>query len=65
MADNKYTLIDGNGVSSDSIEIHNPNATTFDISGWYLTDDPDEPHEMGISRGNGAGPERIQDCLLR
>ncbi|AQT69809.1 CotH protein [Anaerohalosphaera lusitana] len=32
-------LLDGNGESSDWIELHNNSEITLDISGWYLTDD--------------------------
>ncbi|MHC4694519.1 MAG: lamin tail domain-containing protein, partial [Planctomycetota bacterium] len=30
-------LLDGNGESSDWIEIYNPTATAVDLGGWYLT----------------------------
>src|SRR5581483_9928041 len=40
MADNLFTLNDGNGNASDWIELHNPNNTPLDISGDYLSDDP-------------------------
>lgn len=33
-------LLDGNGESSDWIEIHNNSGMAVDINGWYLTDDP-------------------------
>ncbi|MHC4642730.1 MAG: lamin tail domain-containing protein, partial [Planctomycetota bacterium] len=32
-------LLDGNGESSDWIEIYNPTDTTVSLDGWYLTDD--------------------------
>ena len=31
-------LLDGNGESSDWIEIHNPTDTAISLDGWYLTD---------------------------
>ena len=38
MADNKTTLADEDGAYSDWIEIHNPTASSIDLSSWYLTD---------------------------
>ena len=38
LASNDITLDDGDGRSSDWIEIYNPNALPFDLSGWSLTD---------------------------
>ncbi len=40
MADNKKTLADEDGAFPDWIEIANTNATTVNLSGWSLTDDP-------------------------
>ncbi|MHC4694477.1 MAG: lamin tail domain-containing protein, partial [Planctomycetota bacterium] len=37
MARNSTTILDGNGESSDWIEIHNPTDTTVNLDGWYLT----------------------------
>jgi len=39
MADNVDGLLDGNGLASDWIEIHNPNLHSLDLSGFSLTDD--------------------------
>jgi len=39
MASNNSTLTDGDGNSSDWIEIHNPSAAPVDLAGWHLTDD--------------------------
>ena len=33
-------LLDGNGESSDWIEIYNPTSSAVSLDGWYLTDDP-------------------------
>ena len=41
MASNRATLDDGNGRSSDWIEIYNRGDETTDLSGWHLTDDLD------------------------
>ncbi len=38
MAANKSTLVDEDGAYSDWIEIHNPDATAVDLTGWRLTD---------------------------
>ena len=40
-ADNSLTIEDFDGDSSDWIEIHNGWEATIQLSGWYLTDDPD------------------------
>ncbi len=39
-ADNKDTLVDEDGATSDWIEIYNPDATAVDLAGMSLTDDP-------------------------
>jgi len=36
-------LLDADGDSSDWIEVYNPTAGSFDLGGWYLTDDPNKP----------------------
>jgi len=41
LASNSSTLDDGNGNSSDWVELYNPTATTVDLSGWHLTDNVD------------------------
>ena len=38
MAANATTLPDDDGAFSDWIELHNPDATAADLSGWHLTD---------------------------
>ncbi|MHC4500416.1 MAG: lamin tail domain-containing protein, partial [Planctomycetota bacterium] len=39
MASNINTMLDGDGESSDWIEIYNPTGTDVNLNGWYLTDD--------------------------
>ena len=39
MASNGQTLADGDGNSSDWIEIHNPTDHPVSLNGWYLTDE--------------------------
>ncbi|HEY3393372.1 MAG TPA: CotH kinase family protein [Lacipirellulaceae bacterium] len=41
MASNDSTIIDGRGVSSDWIEIHNPTSQAINLAGWHLTDEAD------------------------
>ena len=41
MASNDTTLEDGDGLSSDWIEIHNPTAAPVNLTDWHLTDNPD------------------------
>ncbi len=36
-------ILDADGDSSDWIELYNPTPEAFDLGGWYLTDDPNEP----------------------
>ena len=39
VAENDDVFFDGDGNASDWIEIYNPNVVSFDLSGWYLTED--------------------------
>jgi hypothetical protein len=43
MADNKNTMNDEDGDSSDWIEIANSDSEPASLTGWYLTDDPTNP----------------------
>ena len=43
VADNRYSLEDGDGAASDWIEIHNPRNTPLDLAGYGLSDDPALP----------------------
>ncbi len=42
MAQNRSTLLDEDGESSDWIELWNPTDKPVSISGWHLSDDPDD-----------------------
>lgn len=42
MASNTRTLRDDNGQFSDWIEIHNPSDAPLELTGWHLTDSPDD-----------------------
>ncbi|MCK4998288.1 MAG: CotH kinase family protein, partial [Anaerohalosphaera sp.] len=41
LASNKAGLIDGDGSTSDWIELYNQSTDTASLNGWYLTDDAD------------------------
>lgn len=43
MASNKTVLADEDGSFSDWLEIYNPEDTTQDLAGWYLTDSAKKP----------------------
>ncbi|MDP6543632.1 MAG: lamin tail domain-containing protein [Phycisphaerae bacterium] len=51
MASNSDALLDGDGNSSDWIELYNPTDTTVDLAGWYLTDDSDDPDQWAFPSG--------------
>ncbi len=40
MADNRRTIIDDDDDRSDWIEIFNPDGSSTNLNGWFLTDDP-------------------------
>jgi hypothetical protein len=42
MAKNESTLIDGDGNYSDWIELYNMGDEAVELTGWYLSDDPDD-----------------------
>ena len=48
MAHNRGTLADSDGDLSDWIEIANLGETAVDLSGWYLSDDPNVPDAWKI-----------------
>ena len=56
MASNSGILLDEDGESSDWIEIYNRSGVTVDMTGWYLTDDSDQPDKWQFSRGPVLGP---------
>jgi hypothetical protein len=51
MADNATGLKDYYRESSDWIEIRNPDAAAADLSGWHLTDDPDNLEKWTFPAG--------------
>ena len=40
----------------DSVELHNPTAEPADVSGWYLSDDVDEPRKFRFPAGSVIPP---------
>ncbi|MHC4112584.1 MAG: lamin tail domain-containing protein, partial [Planctomycetota bacterium] len=49
-------LLDGNGDSSDWIEIYNPTDTTVNMDGWYLTDKKNNLTKWQFPDGNEIKP---------
>lgn len=43
VASNASTLMSAHGESPDWIELHNPTSQTFDLTGWFLSDDDQDP----------------------
>ena len=56
MASNTNTLPDGDGQSSDWIEIYNPTYTAVSLDGWYLTDDDANLTKWQFPNGLDIGP---------
>jgi len=57
MAANDSTIADGNGQYSDWIELYNNSGAAVDLTGWFLTDDPDDltrwPFPAGVTLDAG------------
>jgi len=49
------TYLDGDGESSDWIELYNPSNQTVDLTGWYLTDEASEPDKWRFPNGLTIG----------
>jgi len=54
MASNDSTILDGNGASSDWVELHNTGASAVDLTGWYLSDDDADPQKWRFPATNIA-----------
>ncbi len=52
MASNKVTLPDPQGEFDDWIELHNTTDNEVNISGWYLSDNPDNPRKWVFPEGS-------------
>lgn len=51
VAENRNSLLDGDGKSSDWIEIYNPDGDELNLSGYHLTDDIDSPTKYTFPDG--------------
>jgi len=47
-------ILDGDLMSSDWIELYNNSGSSVDISGWYLTDEDDQPTKWQLPSGMSA-----------
>ena len=75
LASNRATLDDGNGNSSDWVEIHNASDTAIDLAGYRLTDAPDdldkwvfpsvtiEPHDYLVVFASGQETDDYVDPM--
>ena len=52
MASNKVTWPDPQGEFDDWIELHNTTDNEVNISGWYLSDNPDNPRKWVFPEGS-------------
>jgi hypothetical protein len=55
MASNSHTVTDQNGEHDDWIELYNTDAAGFDLSGWYLSDNPDNLKKWEFPNGTTLG----------
>ena len=62
LAGNSSGLTDENLEPQDWIELFNEQPQTIDLTGWYLTDDRDEPDQVAVS-GADDRAERISHCF--
>lgn len=51
LAKNDAGLLDADGTRQDWIELHNPDAAAADLSGYVLTDDPEQPERWVFPDG--------------
>ncbi|HXI51061.1 MAG TPA: lamin tail domain-containing protein, partial [Candidatus Saccharimonadales bacterium] len=50
-------LVNPDSITSEAIELFNPADVPVEISGWYLTDDPESPRKFLIPNGTLIGPQ--------
>ncbi|MFB9296068.1 CotH kinase family protein [Persicitalea jodogahamensis] len=58
MASNDATIADDAGDYSDWIELYNPSDNTIDLSGYYITDKPNNRTKHQLPSGVSIGPNR-------
>ena len=58
LADNDSIAVPGASpqLFVDWVEIHNPSSSTVDLSGWHLTDDPNQPGQWNFPAGTNLAP---------
>ncbi len=56
MASNQVTATDENGEFEDWIELYNTGSAAVDISGWYITDNPDNLDKWAFPAGTIIAP---------
>jgi hypothetical protein len=56
VAEDNFSLKDGNNNSADWIELHNPNNTTVDMTGYALSDNPATPTQWMFPAGVTIAP---------
>ena len=59
MAANRSVLADEDGDYSDWIEIYNPGTQAINLSGWSLSDDPEQPDKWPFPDRTLAGGEYL------
>src|SRR5438105_603848 len=55
LTQNTNGLLDNFGRTSDWIEIYNPNSTTLNLGGYFLTDSPNNLNKWQIPTGESLG----------
>ena len=55
MASNETTIMDPQAEFDDWIELHNVTGDQVDLSGWYLSDNPDNPRKWELPAGTVIG----------
>lgn len=59
VASNSSSYVDEDGDASDWIELWNPTPSAIDLSGWFLTDDPDDLRKWRLPDGLTLDPGKF------